>query len=101
MERPEQMRLEDERALTGSARLVVAHEIRENGTETLPGLSEIGFQRQRLVVSTQGLLTSVEQVEYSGATLPGLGKIRLLSNSTRKVVGLDGYGLEIVEQVPV
>lgn len=31
----------------------------------------------------------------------GLGKIRLLSNSSRKVVGLDGYGLEIVEQVPV
>jgi len=31
----------------------------------------------------------------------GLGKIRLLSNSTRKVVGLDGYGLEIVEQVPI
>ncbi len=31
----------------------------------------------------------------------GLGKIRLLSNSTRKVIGLDGYGLEIVEQVPV
>jgi 3,4-dihydroxy 2-butanone 4-phosphate synthase/GTP cyclohydrolase II len=31
----------------------------------------------------------------------GLRKIRLLSNSTRKVVGLDGYGLEIVEQIPV
>jgi 3,4-dihydroxy 2-butanone 4-phosphate synthase/GTP cyclohydrolase II len=31
----------------------------------------------------------------------GLNKIRLLSNSTRKVVGLDGYGLEIVEQVPL
>ncbi len=31
----------------------------------------------------------------------GLKKIRLLSNSTRKVVGLDGYGLEIVEQLPV
>lgn len=31
----------------------------------------------------------------------GLGKIRLLSNSSRKVVGLDGYGLEIVEQLPV
>ena len=29
----------------------------------------------------------------------GLRRIRLLSNSTRKVVGLDGYGLEIVEQV--
>ena len=31
----------------------------------------------------------------------GLRKIRLLSNSTRKVVGLDGYGLEIVEQIPI
>ncbi len=31
----------------------------------------------------------------------GLAKIRLLSNSTRKVVALDGYGLEIVEQVHV
>ncbi len=29
----------------------------------------------------------------------GLKKIRLLSNSTRRPVGLDGYGLEIVEQV--
>lgn len=29
----------------------------------------------------------------------GLRKIRLLSNSNRKVVGLDGYGLEIIEQV--
>jgi 3,4-dihydroxy 2-butanone 4-phosphate synthase/GTP cyclohydrolase II len=31
----------------------------------------------------------------------GLSKIRLLSGSARKVVGLDGYGLEIVEQVGV
>ncbi len=31
----------------------------------------------------------------------GLRRIRLLSHSTRKVVGLDGYGLEIVEQIAV
>lgn len=31
----------------------------------------------------------------------GLCKIRLLSNSSRKAIGLDGYNLEIVEQVPV
>ncbi len=31
----------------------------------------------------------------------GLGRIQLLSNSSRKVIGLDGYGLEIVEQVPL
>src|SRR5690606_39127788 len=29
----------------------------------------------------------------------GLSRIRLLTNKPRKVVGLDGYGLEIVEQV--
>lgn len=31
----------------------------------------------------------------------GLKKIRLLSSTTRKVVGLDGYNLEIVEQIEV
>ena len=31
----------------------------------------------------------------------GLKQIRLLSNSPRRPVGLDGYGLEIVEQIPV
>jgi len=31
----------------------------------------------------------------------GLRRIRLMSRSNRKVVGLDGYGLEIVEQVPL
>ncbi|MCR6655536.1 MAG: 3,4-dihydroxy-2-butanone-4-phosphate synthase [Opitutus sp.] len=31
----------------------------------------------------------------------GLSKIRLLSKSNRRVVGLDGHGLEIVEQVPL
>ena len=31
----------------------------------------------------------------------GLGKIRLMTNNMRKIVGLEGYGLEIVERVPV
>jgi 3,4-dihydroxy 2-butanone 4-phosphate synthase/GTP cyclohydrolase II len=31
----------------------------------------------------------------------GLGKIRLLTNNPKKVVGLRGYGLTIVEQVPI
>jgi 3,4-dihydroxy 2-butanone 4-phosphate synthase/GTP cyclohydrolase II len=33
--------------------------------------------------------------------LLGLRQIRLLTNNPRKVVGLDGHGLEIVEQVPL
>ena len=31
----------------------------------------------------------------------GLKTIRLLTNNPRKLVGLEGYGLEIVEQVPI
>jgi len=34
-------------------------------------------------------------------TALGLRQIRLLTHSHRRVVGLDGYGLEIVEVVPV
>jgi 3,4-dihydroxy 2-butanone 4-phosphate synthase/GTP cyclohydrolase II len=31
----------------------------------------------------------------------GVGKIRLMTNNPKKVVGLQGYGLEIVERVPL
>ncbi|MCX6895382.1 MAG: bifunctional 3,4-dihydroxy-2-butanone-4-phosphate synthase/GTP cyclohydrolase II, partial [Verrucomicrobia bacterium] len=31
----------------------------------------------------------------------GLKKIRLLTNNPKKLVGLEGYGLEITEQVPI
>jgi 3,4-dihydroxy 2-butanone 4-phosphate synthase/GTP cyclohydrolase II len=31
----------------------------------------------------------------------GCGKIRLLTNNPRKIVGLEGYGLTVLERVPV
>jgi 3,4-dihydroxy 2-butanone 4-phosphate synthase/GTP cyclohydrolase II len=31
----------------------------------------------------------------------GIRQIRLLTNNPKKVVGLDGYGLRIVERVPI
>ena len=31
----------------------------------------------------------------------GVRRIRLLTNNPKKVVGLEGYGLEIVEQLPI
>ncbi len=31
----------------------------------------------------------------------GLKTIRLMTNNPRKIVGLEGYGLEIVEQLPI
>jgi 3,4-dihydroxy 2-butanone 4-phosphate synthase / GTP cyclohydrolase II len=31
----------------------------------------------------------------------GLGKVRVLTNRPRKIAGLEGYGLEVVEQLPI
>ena len=31
----------------------------------------------------------------------GVCKIRLMTNNPKKIVGLEGYGLEVVEQVPI
>ncbi len=31
----------------------------------------------------------------------GIGKLRLLTNNPRKIVGLQGYGLEVIERVPL
>jgi len=31
----------------------------------------------------------------------GLGKIRIMTNNPRKIVGLEGYGLKLVERVPI
>jgi 3,4-dihydroxy 2-butanone 4-phosphate synthase/GTP cyclohydrolase II len=31
----------------------------------------------------------------------GIRKIRLLTNNPKKIVGLDGYGLQVVERVPI
>jgi 3,4-dihydroxy 2-butanone 4-phosphate synthase/GTP cyclohydrolase II len=31
----------------------------------------------------------------------GLRKIRLLTNNPRKIAGLNGYGLDVVERVPL
>jgi 3,4-dihydroxy 2-butanone 4-phosphate synthase/GTP cyclohydrolase II len=31
----------------------------------------------------------------------GLSKIRMLTNNPKKVVGLEGYGIKVVETVPI
>ncbi|MBT3585294.1 MAG: bifunctional 3,4-dihydroxy-2-butanone-4-phosphate synthase/GTP cyclohydrolase II, partial [Halobacteriovoraceae bacterium] len=31
----------------------------------------------------------------------GVGKMRLLTNNPKKIIGLDGFGLEVVERVPL
>jgi 3,4-dihydroxy 2-butanone 4-phosphate synthase/GTP cyclohydrolase II len=31
----------------------------------------------------------------------GVGKMRLLTNNPKKIIGLEGYGLEVVARVPI
>jgi 3,4-dihydroxy 2-butanone 4-phosphate synthase/GTP cyclohydrolase II len=31
----------------------------------------------------------------------GLHKIRLMTNNPRKIIGLEGYGIEVIERVPI
>lgn len=68
-----------------------AYKLQENGMDTVEANLHLGFQ--------------MDQRDYGvGAQMLrhiGITKLRLISNNPRKRVGLIGYGLEIVENIPI
>jgi 3,4-dihydroxy 2-butanone 4-phosphate synthase/GTP cyclohydrolase II len=68
-----------------------AYELQENGLDTVEANLELGFpaDAREWGIGNQIL-----------ADL-GLSTIRILTNNPRKISGLEGYGLEVVEQVPI
>ncbi|GAB4257209.1 MAG: bifunctional 3,4-dihydroxy-2-butanone-4-phosphate synthase/GTP cyclohydrolase II [Vicingaceae bacterium] len=68
-----------------------AYKLQENGRDTVEANEELGFKP--------------DQRDYGiGAQILrdlGVSKIRLMSNNPKKRAGLIGYGLEIVENVPL
>jgi 3,4-dihydroxy 2-butanone 4-phosphate synthase / GTP cyclohydrolase II len=75
----------------GLANKLKAYQLQDNGKDTVEANVELGFKD--------------DQRDYGlGAQILadlGLNKIRVLTNNPRKYIGLKGYGLEIIERIPL
>jgi 3,4-dihydroxy 2-butanone 4-phosphate synthase / GTP cyclohydrolase II len=68
-----------------------AYELQENGFDTVEANLELGFQPD---MRDYGIGNQIL------AEL-GLTTIRILTNNPKKITGIEGFGLEVVEQVPI
>jgi 3,4-dihydroxy 2-butanone 4-phosphate synthase/GTP cyclohydrolase II len=75
----------------GLANKLKAYELQDNGLDTVEANAALGFKPD---LRDYGIGAQIL------ADL-GLRKIRLLTNNPKKIVGLEGYGLQVVERIPL